>query len=115
MPLLLAARPSSPSQPQFQLRLSEWPITISVAIRLIVFVVVSDEIVEAKPVMRGYVVHGLIRPIHITRTIWKQVIASVQSPHQGANHAGIAFHKRAEIIAELPVPLSPRESRETPS
>ena len=48
-----------------------------VAVRLIVFLAVGDEIVEAKPVMRGYVVHCLIRPIHITRTVWKQVIAPV--------------------------------------
>ncbi len=90
-------------------------VAIALAICLIVFSIVSDEVVQAEAVMSGYEVDALVRPVHIARAVGKQIVAAVQSLHQRAHHVGIAFDERPQVIAEFSVPLLPRQAGKTPT
>src|SRR5208337_2303147 len=83
------------------------PISIVLAISQIVLVVVRDEIIETKAVVRSDVVDALSRMVGVVEIIRKQIAAAVEPGHEIANFSGIAFDEFANIISKPAIPLAP--------
>src|ERR1700758_4414118 len=73
-------------------------VQVAVSIYLIVLVVISNQIVKAKPIMGGNKVNALIWAINIVRAVREKIVAAVQAPHERAHFIGIAFDKPAYIV-----------------
>ena len=92
-----------PSAPQFHERLSEWPSLVVLAVRLVVLVVVGDEIVEREAVVRGDEIDA--RP--------RLAAAEVELVGRGAEArrerpgARLAAPEVAHRVAKRIVPLGP--------
>jgi hypothetical protein len=82
-------------------------IVVIVAVGEVVLVVVRDQIIEAKAVVRGNVVDALRCVVGVVEVVGKQVAATVEPAYEIANLSGVSFDKGANVVAELPVPLAP--------
>jgi hypothetical protein len=71
------------------------------------FIVVGDQIVKAKAVVRRDVIDALSRVVGVVAIIGKQVAAAIKPAHEISDFSRVAFDERANIIAKLPVPLAP--------
>src|SRR5208337_3566839 len=80
---------------------------IVLAISQIVLVVVRDEIIETKAVVRSDVVDALSRMVGVVEIIRKQIAAAIEPGHEIANFSGIAFDEFANIISKPAIPLAP--------
>ena len=106
----------SPSQPQFQLRLSLVPSVLLWPFASLCFSLCADQVVKAETVVRSDEINALVYGrVHFHRTIRKKVVAAVQAPHQGTDHSSVSFDEGADVVAEFPVPLPPHRTRKASS
>ena len=82
-------------------------VRVVVTVRLVVFAVVRDEVVEREPIVGSDEVHTLIRTVRIQERVREEVVAPVQPPHERRNLALIAADKTPDVITKRPVPLRP--------
>src|SRR5437667_10502268 len=75
--------------------------------------VVRDNFVLCEAVVVTYHVHTLIGVIRGGLSGGKEVLASVDAPHQVRNHPRIAFNETANIVAKPSVPLKPSQAWKT--
>ena len=107
-----AGTPSSPSQPQFQLRFSAVPSVLPWPLAPVVLLVVGDDVVEREAVVAGDVVDALERPVGIAGVVGEEVVAAVEPEHERPDHPGIAADEPADVVAEPAVPLVPQRPGE---
>src|SRR6202158_3586990 len=81
----------------------------------VVFLVVRHQVVEREAVMAIDIVDGLEGVIGMLAAVRKQVIAAVDTAHQVWDHARVALHKTADIVAITRVPLQPGRARKSVS
>lgn len=84
-------------------------IFIVVSVGPIMLVVVSDEIVQTKPVVSSDKVDRLSRPV--TVSVREKIFGSIDSCHHCRNHAIVALDELADVVAVNTVPLPPSRSR----
>src|SRR5215471_9816556 len=80
-------------------------VLVVVAIRPVVLLVVGDEVVQRKAIMRSQEIHTLISVISIEAIIGEKVVASIKTAHEVGHHSRIAFHESTYIITKPSVPL----------
>src|SRR5208283_4103744 len=71
------------------------------------FVVVGDQIVKAKAVVRSDVIDALSRVVGVVEIVRKQIAAAVEAGHEISNFSSVAFDKRANVISKPAIPLAP--------
>ena len=71
------------------------------------FIVVGDQIVEAKAVVGSNVINALSGVVRIVEIIGKQIAAAIYPGHEIADFSRVTFDERADVIAILAVPLTP--------
>src|SRR5579885_3133054 len=65
--------------------------------------------------MRSHIIQALVGVKHVRQSVRKEVIAAIDSSHEGADFTFVALEERSHVVAELPVPLKPKETWETPA
>src|ERR1700722_3807376 len=88
-------------------------ILVMFAIGPVILAVIRDEIIEREAIVRSYVVHALVRVISVGASVRKEVIATIDAPHQIGNHTCFASDETAHIVAKPSVPLKPGDARES--
>ena len=83
-------------------------VRVVVAVGLVMFVVVGNEVVQGEAVVRGNVVDALVRMKRVHPVIREEVVAAVEPLHEGRHQAGVAAHKAPNVIPEAAVPLEAR-------
>src|SRR5581483_11123535 len=87
-------------------------VAIVVSVDLVVLLVIRNEVTETESVMAGDKVYALIGAVCVRQVVREKIAAPIKPGHKLGDHAWVAPNKRAQIIAELPVPLQPRDARE---
>jgi len=82
-------------------------IVVIMAVGEVVLVVVRDQIIKAKPVVRSNIVDALRRVVGVIEVVRKQVAATIEPSHEVAHLACVSFDESANVVAELAVPLAP--------
>jgi len=82
-------------------------VGILISVGFVVLLVVGDKIVQAEPVVGGDEIDALVRAIGLVEFVGEEIVAAVKALHRRAHLAGVALDERADVVAELPVPLRP--------
>src|SRR6202162_4291703 len=90
-------------------------VLIVMTVLPVVFLIVRNQVVEREAVVAIDIVDGLEGMIGMLAAVRKQVIAAVDTAHQVWDHARVALHKTAEIVAITRVPLQPGRARKSVS
>src|SRR5712691_7426844 len=93
------------------LSMSGFSVAAVLAVRLVVFALVGDEIVEGEAVMTRHEVDALLG---LALFVAVQRRAADQAVRKALDHAFFATEKTTDVIAEPPVPLPPAVSDEAP-
>ena len=83
------------------------PVGIVLAIGQVMLIVVGDQIVKAKAVVRSDVIDALSWVVRIVEIIGKQITATIDPGHEVANFSRVTFDERANVVAIFAIPLAP--------
>ena len=97
----IVRRPFDPAVPA-QVRVG--PVAAALPVRLVVLVVVADQVVQREPVVRRDEVDALLRPPFLVPV---EIRAAEAAVAEGDHGIVVGLHEPPDVVAELAVPLLP--------